>query len=286
MNLQLSDEQKLLRDSAVRWVAAQVAAGAQGAAAGGEGRRERWSAMAGFGWLAMTLPLEHDGLGQSLGDACVLAEALGAGPLADPYLAAIVQAAELIATGASPAQQARWLPDIASGKWLVVPADIERGAPSGSAGPRTRAKRAGAGWQLDGQKSVVPCGDGADAWLVSARDDAGASVCFLVPRGTAGVHAQDFESVDGAGACALTFKSVALDDQALLAAPMRALRGAPSIVPPSPPAPSPWARCRRCSRPRSNTPAPASSSASPWRSIRSFAIGWPTCQWPATKPDR
>ena len=216
MNLQLNDEQKLLRDSAVRWVAAQVATGAQGAPAGGDIRRERWAAMAGFGWLAMTLPPEHDGLGQSLSEACVLAEALGAGPLADPYLAAIVQAAELIATGASPAQQARWLPDIASGRRLVVPADIERGAPFGSAGPRTRATRADAGWRLDGQKSVVPCGDAADAWLVSARDDAGASRCFLVPRGIAGVHAQDFESVDGAGACSLTFTSVELDEQALL----------------------------------------------------------------------
>ena len=47
---------KLLRDSAVRWVAAQVATGAQGAPADGDIRRERWAAMAGFGWLAMTLP--------------------------------------------------------------------------------------------------------------------------------------------------------------------------------------------------------------------------------------
>jgi hypothetical protein len=37
MNLQLNDEQKLLRDSAVRWVAAQVAAGAQSAACGRRG---------------------------------------------------------------------------------------------------------------------------------------------------------------------------------------------------------------------------------------------------------
>ncbi|MBP8307975.1 MAG: acyl-CoA dehydrogenase family protein [Burkholderiaceae bacterium] len=217
MNLQLNDEQKLLRDSAVRWVAAQTAAGAQSGPTEISQRRERWSAMAEFGWLAMTLPAEHEGLGQTLGEACVLAEALGAGPLADPYLPAIVHAAELIATGGTPAQQARWLPAIASGALLVVPADIERGAATGAAPLQTRATRAGTGWRLDGHKSVVPCGDTADAWLVSARGDDGASLCFVVARGTPGVQVQSFESVDGAGACSLRLDAAAVDEQALLA---------------------------------------------------------------------
>ncbi|HPU53457.1 MAG TPA: acyl-CoA dehydrogenase family protein, partial [Burkholderiaceae bacterium] len=217
MNLQLNDEQKMLRDSATRWVAAQSAGASHGAPSESGARRERWAAMAGFGWLAMTLPAEHDGLDQGLGEACVLAEALGAGPLADPYLGAIVQAAELISATGSAEQRRRWLPAIGSGALVVVPADIERGAPGGWAHLQTRARRDGTGWRLDGRKSVVPAGDQADAWLVSARDDAGACLCFLVPRATPGVQVQAFESVDGAGAGALSFEAVTLDADALLA---------------------------------------------------------------------
>ena len=72
MNLQLDDEQRLLHDSVVRWVTARSASDA-----GASVSRERWAEMAGFGWLAMTLPAAHEGLGQGLAEACVLAQALG-----------------------------------------------------------------------------------------------------------------------------------------------------------------------------------------------------------------
>ncbi len=209
MNLQLDDEQRLLHDSVVRWVAARSASDA-----GASVSRERWAEMAGFGWLAMTLPAAHEGLGQGLAEACVLAQALGAGPLADPYLPAIVQAAGALVGGANEAQQARWLPRIADGSLLVVPADRER---TGSRGGRTLARRDGSNWRLDGHKSVVPCGALADAWLVSAADETGARQYFMVPGGTDGVRMEAFESVDGAGACALHFSGALLPDADRLA---------------------------------------------------------------------
>lgn len=194
MNLQLNDEQKLLHDSAQRWVAAQSAGPATGS--GQDERRPRWATMGGFGWLAMTLPEAHAGLGQTLAEACLLTETFDAGPLAEPYLPAIVQAAEVISKGASEAQCARWLPPIATGEILVVPADLERPAPATPAALRTRAARQGTQWRLDGHKSIVPSGDIADAWLVSAREEGGRILYFIVPRGTAGTRATPIETVE------------------------------------------------------------------------------------------
>ncbi len=182
MNFQLNEEQTLLRDSVVRWVA-ERGQPAAGQAAGGDSAvapgapSARWREMAGFGWLAMTLPEAHGGLGQGLAEACVVAEALGAGPVSEPYAAAIVQAAGLVANCGSDAQRARWLPSIGAGELLLVPAHIERGG-----GVATTAERVAGGWRLRGAKSVVPSGSRAGAWLVSAREQGGRRRAALLRR--------------------------------------------------------------------------------------------------------
>jgi len=216
MNLQLTLEQQMLRDSAVRWVSERTAAGASGTAA------TRWREMADLGWLAMTLPEADGGLGQGLADACVLAEAFGAGPIAEPYLPAIVQAAALLSSCGSQAQRERWLPGMVSGETLVVPAHVERGGGHRLDHVCVRANREAGGWKLDGDKSVVPGGDRAQAFLVSVRVDDRASddaiALMIVERDAPGVSVKPFRTVDGAGACALQLRGVRVDDAARLPA--------------------------------------------------------------------
>lgn len=215
MNLQLTLEQQMLRDSALRWVGEKTAAGEAAAAPGA-----RWREMADLGWLGMTVPEADGGLGQGLADACVLAEALGTGPVAEPYIPAIVQAAELIATCGSAAQRERWLPALVAGTALVVPAHAERAAGHRLAHVATRAVRQGGAWVIDGVKSVVPAGDRADAWIVGVRiderDDDASIALMIVEKGAAGVTAKAFETVDGAGACTLELRGVRVDDAARL----------------------------------------------------------------------
>jgi alkylation response protein AidB-like acyl-CoA dehydrogenase len=162
--------------------------------------------MAGFGWLAMTLPPNTTDWDSRLAKPACWPKRWAPGRWPIRTWRRSSRRPSLIATGASPAQQARWLPDIASGAicwWCRPTSSAVRPTVRRPAHPGDRAARAGA----DGQKSVVPCGDAVPTpgWSVRASDDAGASPCFVVPRGTAGVHVQAFESVDGAGACALRF---------------------------------------------------------------------------------
>lgn len=214
MNLQLTSEQQMLRESAQRWVA-ERGRPAQPAQAGAGAGGERWREMADMGWLAMTLPERDGGLGQGIAEACVLAEALGAGPVAEPYLPAVLQAGGLLAAGGSDAQRARWLPALAAGEALIVPATIERGAGHRPELTATRAVREGGGWVIDGDKSIVACGQAAAAWIVAARTGEGVAF-FIVERGTAGAGTRDFETVDGAGGCALQLRGVRVDEAARL----------------------------------------------------------------------
>ena len=212
MDLSLSSEQQMLRESAQRWVAERDRAPAP---AGTPAFMPDWRQMAEFGWLAMTLPEDDGGLGQSLADACLLAECLGAGPVSSPYIPAVIQAGELLASRGSRGQRERWLAALAEGKALPVIAHIERDAGHRLDRVSTRAVRDGNGWRIDGAKSMVPFGQAADAWIVSAKVD-GAIALFVVERGTVGVTERAFETVDGAGACRLTLAGVRVDDAARL----------------------------------------------------------------------
>lgn len=81
----------------------------------GDGNPESlWKAAAEQGWLAVTVPEEHDGLGLGLVEAQVIARALGAGVAPGPWRGTVL-AAEAIRLGGSDEQKAAWLPRLASG---------------------------------------------------------------------------------------------------------------------------------------------------------------------------
>ncbi len=73
-----------------------------------------WKAAAEQGWLAVTVPEEHDGLGLGLLEAQVIARALGAGVAPGPWRGTVL-AAEAVRLAGSAEQQAAWLPRLASG---------------------------------------------------------------------------------------------------------------------------------------------------------------------------
>lgn len=73
-----------------------------------------WKAAAEQGWLAVTIPEEHDGLGLGLVEAQVIARALGAGVAPGPWRGTVL-AAEAVRLAGSAEQQASWLPRLSSG---------------------------------------------------------------------------------------------------------------------------------------------------------------------------
>lgn len=74
-----------------------------------------WTAAGEQGWLAVTVPEEHDGLGLGLVEAQVIARALGAGVAPGPWRGTVL-AAEAIRLAGSDAQRAAWLPKLATGE--------------------------------------------------------------------------------------------------------------------------------------------------------------------------
>ncbi len=215
MDFDFSDDQESLRDAVRRWVDKGFTFDRRHALAkAGGATRAVYAELAELGLTGLVVPEAHGGLGQGPIDAMVVSEELGRGLVNAPYTFAALMAPRLLAV-APEALQAQWLPGMASGEAMVVPALQERAARYHLTQVSTRAVQTASGWQLDGRKTVVPAGDEADAFIVPARvndiggadsDSAGIAL-FLVERSA--VQVTGYPTQDGARAADVTLKASA-----------------------------------------------------------------------------
>ena len=95
-----------------------------------------------------------------------------------------------IHTFGSEEQKERWLPRLQSGEAVGCFGLTEPGFGSNPSGMTTTAKRDGAGWVLNGEKTWITNGTAADVAVVWARTEEGIRG-FLVERGTPGYTTSD-----------------------------------------------------------------------------------------------
>jgi alkylation response protein AidB-like acyl-CoA dehydrogenase len=237
MDLTLSDEQRLLRESVDRFIAEtydadhrrRVAADPLGFSP------EIWKKFADLGWLALPIDEAYGGLGGGAIETGILMEAFGRGLVSEPYLSTVVIGAALIAECGSEEQKQALLPKVADGSLRLAFAHSERAARYDLAEVNTVARRAPDGWRLDGHKIAVLDGNAADDIIVSARlaDDDGAPgrLClFLVPSGAKGLGLRDYSRLGGGRACNLDLAGVPLAADAQLGDGSYALSKIESVV--------------------------------------------------------
>jgi alkylation response protein AidB-like acyl-CoA dehydrogenase len=237
MDLTLSDEQRLLRESVDRFIAEtydadhrrRVAADPLGFSP------EIWKKFADLGWLALPIDEAYGGLGGGAIETGILMEAFGRGLVSEPYLSTVVIGAALIAECGSEEQKQALLPKVADGSLRLAFAHSERAARYDLAEVNTVARRTPDGWRLDGHKIAVLDGNAADDIIVSARlaDDDGAPgrLClFLVPSGAKGLGLRDYSRLGGGRACNLDLAGVPLAADAQLGDGSDALSKIESVV--------------------------------------------------------
>ena len=209
MNFEFSDDEQQLSEAVQRWVERGYGFERRTAIAKAGGfSAEAWGDIAELGLLGLGTSEEDGGMAMGPVAAMLALEALGRGLVLEPVAAVALVAASVVAQ-ASADVRARWAPRIASGEARVVLATQERAARYKLNRVDTRATAAGDAWTLSGTKSIVPIGDQADAFVVSARvsgnaDDPAGIALFLVERGAAGVRTQGYALQDGSRAAEVT----------------------------------------------------------------------------------
>ena len=205
MNFEFSDDEQQLSEAVQRWVERGYGFERRTAIAKAGGfSAEAWGEIAELGLLGLGTSEEDGGMAMGPVAAMLALEALGRGLVLEPVAAVALVAASVVAQAPADAR-ARWAPRIASGEARVVLATQERAARYKLNRVDTKATQAGDAWTLSGTKSIVPIGDQADAFIVSARvsgaaDDAAGIALFLVERGASGVKTQGYALQDGSRA--------------------------------------------------------------------------------------
>jgi pimeloyl-CoA dehydrogenase small subunit len=215
MDFALSEEQQLLKDSVERFVREEYEFEKRRKLAKSEEgfSRAHWKRMAELGWLGAGLPEEFGGIGGGAVERMIVMEQIGRGLVLEPYLATAVLGAGLLLEAGSPEQKRALLPKLAAGELLLAFGHAERQARFDLHDVTTRAEKAGPGWRLSGEKSVVLHAAAADKLIVSARTSGERRArdgigLFVVDRAAKGLTRRDYPTVDGLRASEVAFDGV------------------------------------------------------------------------------
>lgn len=201
MNFDLDENQTLFKDSVERFCAPiDIATRTKMRRMDGGFDRARWNELAELGLIGLAAGEADGGLGGSMLDNAVVAQALGHGLAIEPWLESGFLAAKLL--GGTP-----YAEDVISGKSLAALAFAERGGRY-TLDARTVTVKGG---KLSGEKTFVLSGGAADLFIVTANVD-GETQLFVVPSDAAGVHVRPYPVADGSLAAVVTFRDVIVSD--------------------------------------------------------------------------
>src|SRR5580658_6294554 len=128
-----------------------------------------WKRYAELGLLGLPFDEEHGGSAGGPVETMIVMEQIGRVLALEPYLATVVLGGGLIRLGGSEAMRAGLLPQVAGGELMLAFAHAERQSRYDLADVAATARREGAGFVLDGAKTLVLHGDSAQKFIVSAR---------------------------------------------------------------------------------------------------------------------
>ncbi len=212
MNFDLTEEQEMFRSSVERFAAPIDVEARRKLRLSPTGYdRERWSALAELGLVALAAPEDLGGMGGSVLDLALIAEAMGKANSPDPWLEHGVLPAQLMAVGGAVGA----LETVLSGEQVASFAWAERAQRFSLKAAGMKAESSGQGFALSGEKTFVMGALLADLFIVTAELD-GATSCFLVPRDSDGVEVRAYRLADGSIAGELKLTRATVDATAKL----------------------------------------------------------------------
>ncbi len=171
MDLNLSEDQKLVRESVRRLAESRLAPGADARDKDGRFSLEMIQELRALGLMGMFVAPQYGGAGLDMRSGVLAIEEIARH---DASLALTVGSHNSLCIGhillaGTDDQKARWLPDLASGQKLGAWALTEAGSGSDAQSLCTTARRAGDGWRLNGSKNFITQGSLGSIFVVMAR---------------------------------------------------------------------------------------------------------------------
>ena len=179
--------------------------------------REVWKQMADLGWASIIFPEEDGGMGLGMAEVVLVTEAMGRNLAPEPYISTVMLAGQALSIGGSKELREQWLGPIIEGKQILAVAYQEKGSRFDINRLATVAVKTAAGYRLNGEKTQVQGGYGADAIIVSARTsgkdgERDGITLFLVPKETKGLTVTRQSRVDSRNVALVQLKDVEIPE--------------------------------------------------------------------------
>jgi len=212
MNFDFSDDQKLLRDQARKFLQDKCDRSVVRSILEDNKQKyskELWKDICEMGWTGTVIPEEYGGLGLGMLELCVIAEELGRSLAPIPFSSSIYLFAEFVKAYGSEDQKKKYLPRIASGDIVGTFALSETNGT-----PRPNNIKANVSDEkLNGEKTPVNDGEVADIIIVAANSDNNVNhnslSLYIVEKNDPGISTSSLETIDPSRpACSISFNSV------------------------------------------------------------------------------
>jgi len=225
MDFQLTDEQRLISESAREFADREILPRARDSDRAGRFDRELASKLGEVGYLGAPVAEEYGGRGLDYIGYGLIVEQVGR---ADSSARTVVSVQTSLVAGSierwgSEEQKREWLPRLCSGEALGCFALTEPDTGSDAANLRTRATKTESGWAISGNKMWISMGNVADVALVFAQTDPAKKhkglACFLVPTASEGYSSEEIHGKLGlrsSDTAEISLDEIELPDQAML----------------------------------------------------------------------
>ena len=216
MDFDLSDEQRLIRDTAREFTDKEIIPRAGPNARNHHFDTELVAKLAAQGYLGAIVPREYGGAGLDYISYGLVVEEIGRGCSAMRTVLSVQTSliCSAILNWGTEEQKQRYLPKLCSSEWLGCFGLTEPDTGSDAANLRTRATRDGDGWRINGAKMWISNANHAKVALIFAQTDPDLRhkgiACFLVATDQDGYQAQPIEGKMGLHAS--DTGSISLDD--------------------------------------------------------------------------
>jgi butyryl-CoA dehydrogenase len=225
--MMLTEEQQAIREAARDFAQERLAPGAADRDREHRFPREELAEMGALGFLGMLVPEAHGGSETGMLAYALALEEIAAADGACSTIMSVhssVGCVPILRFGTE-AQKAEFLPRMAGGEWIGGFALTEPGAGSDASALKTRARRDGGHYVIDGAKQFITSGKNGKVVIVFAVTDPGAGKkgisAFIVPTDTPGYEVVSVERKLGqhsSDTCALAFSGMRVPAQNLLGA--------------------------------------------------------------------
>ena len=217
MNLNLSDEQRILTDMVARFTTDHYDIAKRAEYKNSEigFSQKNWDLMADTGILAIPFSEEYGGLNGSSGDIISVMRPLGRAVAVEPFLACLTLAGDFLNKAGSQSQKQTWIPQIIEGKTCLALAHVEHQSRFDLGFVRTSYTMTANGPRLNGHKTFVMGAGTASAFIVSAieentnADDNNSIRFFIVDANAQNLRRRNYRLIDGSVACELELNDTA-----------------------------------------------------------------------------